>query len=227
MTEADAGTKTSPRRGRTRLWVPLVPVFLALSASSTAHAWDGWGLGVGTGFGVHQSSSPNNAGDSMFVADINVRARFLWVLGLDLRFNMQDESTVALDDMAQYTARYRTSAMLYVVPTPVASVYVAGGIGALQGKDLLDPHADGASYHAGLGVEVPLSGRFAFDASFLLLIPGEKSLERDLDRRVDLEIAAFKASGQKIPPEVPTSVPTSDYVSASNFELMLRAMMVF
>lgn len=199
----------------------------SLAPPASAAAGDGWGLGIGTGLGVHSSSSPNNAGDSGVIADLNVRARFLWILGLDLRFNLQDDAAFTIDDAAQYAARYRTSLLLYVVPTPVASVYIGGGIGAVEGSDLLDPRAEGASYQAGLGIEVPVTPRLALDASFMMILPGEKSVERDLDRRVDLELAAYRASPTGNAPSVPTSVPTGDYVSAKNFELMLRAMMVF
>jgi len=190
-------------------------------------AGDGWGLGIGTGLGVHSSASPSNPGDSGIIADLNVRARFLWILGLDLRFNLQDDDAFTLDDSAQYAARYRTSLLLYVVPTPVASIYVGAGIGAVEGSDLLDPRAEGSSYQAGLGVEVPVSGRLTLDASFMMIMPGEKSVERDIERRVDLELAAYRASPTGNVPTIPTSVPTGDYVSPRNFELMLRAMMVF
>lgn len=212
----------------TRMQAGLFGVVLSFFAGSHAVASDGWGLAVGTGLGVHHSESPNNIGDSMMVADLNVRARFLWILGLDLRFNLeQDQQAVVLDDTAQYAARYRTTLMLYAIPTPVLSVWIGGGLGAVEGKDLLDPKAAGASYHVGLGLEVPVSERLAFDVSYLLLIPGAESLERDLDRRVDLELAAYRASGSTRLPSVPTSVPTSDYVSLSNFELLVRAMMTF
>jgi opacity protein-like surface antigen len=198
-----------------------------LATPASAAAGDGWGLGIGTGLGVHSSGSPNNPGDSGVIADLNVRARFLWILGLDLRFNLQDDDAFTLDDSAQYAARYRTSLLLYVVPTPILSVYVGGGIGAIEGSDLLDPRAEGSSYQAGLGIEVPVTARLALDASFMMIMPGEKSVERDIDRRVDLELAAYRAAPTGNVPTVPTSVPTGDYVSPKNFELMLRAMMVF
>ncbi len=199
----------------------------AFAPRTLAAAGDGWGLGIGTGLGVHSSASPNNPGDSGIIADLNVRARFLWILGVDLRFNLQDDDAFALDDSAQYAARYRTSLLLYIVPTPVASVYVGAGIGAVEGSDLLDPRAEGSSYQAGLGIEVPVTARLALDASFMMIMPGEKSVERDIERRVDLELAAYRASPSGNVPTIPTSVPTGDYVSPGNFELMMRAMMVF
>lgn len=212
-----------------RLGLSLVGVLASLSvwAGSRAHASDVFGFAVGTGLGVHQSASPNNAGDDMMLADLNVRLRFLWILGFDLRFNLQNEEAVVLDDAAQYAARYRSTLMLHVIPTSVASLWVGGGLGATEGKDLFNPRGDGSSYHAGLGLEIPVAGKLVLDASFMLLIPGEKSLERDLDRRVDLELAAYRASGSNRLPNVPSSLPTSDYVSLSNYELMLRAMMSF
>lgn len=200
---------------------------LSVAMGSRSHASDVFGFAVGTGLGVHQSASPNNAGDDMMLADLNVRLRFLWILGFDMRFNLQNEEAVVLDDAAQYAARYRSTLMLHVIPTSVASLWVGGGLGATEGKDLFNPRAAGSSYHAGLGLEIPVAGRFVLDASFMLLIPGEKSLERDLDRRVDLELAAYRASGNNRLPNVPSSLPTSDYVSLNNYELMLRAMMAF
>lgn len=204
-----------------------VVMSLSVAMGSRSHASDVFGFAVGTGFGVHQSASPNNTGDDMMLADLNVRLRFLWILGFDMRFNLQNEESTVLDDAAQYAARYRSTLMLHVIPTSVASLWIGGGLGATEGKDLFNPRAAGSSYHAGLGLEVPVAGRFVLDASFMLLIPGEKSLGRDLDRRVDLELAAYRASGNNRLPNVPSSLPTSDYVSLSNYELMLRAMMSF
>lgn len=213
---------------------PLAALALSLLPfDARASSSDGWGIGIGTGFGFHSSSSPDNPGDSGPIADLNVRARFLWILGLDLRFIFhvghigQDSEPVTLDEAAQYAARYRTSLLLYVLPTPAASLYIGGGFGATDGADLLSPTAPGTSYQVGLGLEVPLSSRLALDASFMMLIPGQRSIERDIERRVELELAAYRAAPSTKPPEPPDDLPASDYITPSNFELMVRAMLVF
>ncbi|MCA9518943.1 MAG: outer membrane beta-barrel protein [Myxococcales bacterium] len=200
---------------------------LALGGAARAGTGDGFGFGVGTGLGVHSSSSPDNAGDSGVIGDINLRARFLWMLGLDLRFNLQDEAAVTVDDGPQYAARYRTTALVYVVPTDVVSVYLGGGIGAVKGSELLSTGAAGSSYHAGIGAEWYVSDLVALDASFMMIIPGWRSVERDVERRADLEIARYKANPSGGTPTVPSDLPIGDYVSLNNFELMVRGMIVF
>ncbi|MFT7583364.1 MAG: hypothetical protein ACI9MR_005051 [Myxococcota bacterium] len=216
---------------QTRTWwgrgVLIVAALALAGPASLAETGDGWSFGVGTGLGVHASESPDNAGDSGVVGDINLRGRFLWVLGLDMRFNLQDEDAYKSDDTPQYAAKYRTTALIYVVPTDIVSVYLGGGIGATDFGDLLSTGAEGSSYHAGFGAEFYVSERFAIDASFMLLIPGWRSVERDVNRRAELEIAAFQANPSSTLPDVPDDLPIGDYVSGDNFELMVRAMMVF
>jgi len=174
-------------------------------------------LGVGTGLGIHKAQV-GEGGDSetAFVNHLNVRVKALHYLGLDLAYDMANDRdrVVAAEGEPQYAATTRMSLLVYPYAADKVALYLGVGVGATRFAELFGFEGAGNSYQAGLGLEAYLDAHVAVDASFYLLAPGVRSVEDNIEARVDRAVAARDTNA-----EVPS---WTDYVSLGNHEFMVR-----
>ena len=188
-------------------------------------------VSVGTSLGVSTYDTPASA-ETSAVAELSVRLRGLYALGMDLSVNLAG-GTQASDQIPAYRHLLRLSGLLYVVPLSEVSVYLLGGMGAGDAGDLMDPDGATTSYHAGIGLEVPVYDHIVVGAEYLMVVPGVRSVEASLERR--FSVLRQQITGMGLPPESASALyeaefggeTAGDYVGPRNFELRLSARYVF
>ncbi|MCB9728325.1 MAG: outer membrane beta-barrel protein [Deltaproteobacteria bacterium] len=202
---------------------------LAAPASATSNSWAT--LGIGTGLGVLRSAQPEAAAGTSVVSNINMRLKLLRFIGLDLTYAYvsQDDAHEEL----QFGARLRATALVYLIPAKRIGLYVGAGVGARSFKDLASLTAASNSYHVGSGLEVHVSPHVTIDGSFFMVVPGYASIERDVTRRALSEFEAVEndpAQAQDLQSARAAAggdINVSNYISPSNFEIILRGMFYF
>ncbi len=184
-------------------------------------------LGVGTGVGVLHAGQPDELATSTFVNQANVRLKALWLLGVDMSADLtHDPGLTQPDEALQFAAKLRMTGLLYAIPTEKVGLYLGVGVGGNDVGELFTVTGDGNSYHAGLGLEVNLTEHFSVDASFYVVIPGVRSIERHVERLAlsSVEGAPGGAGWAGATDLSPTSeeATVGDFVNLRNFELMIR-----
>lgn len=181
-------------------------------------------LGVGSGLLVAQSVQPGYAPESSIGADLNLRLKLFDTVAVDVRMRVVDDPRPAPAEptgLLVFDAPWRLNAMLYPVPADAVRIYLAVGLGGQDPSELVTIDAPGNSYHLGAGLELPLNDHFSLDAAFYLVAPGQRSIRADLDVRGAAAIDEAVNRGQ-----APETVPgIDDYISASNFEVSVRALL--
>jgi hypothetical protein len=170
-------------------------------------------LGLGQSLGVSHVKPVSGGTANNVVTEFNMRLRMLAVLGVDFNYNMSGEQTVGHGE--SYSSNYRLSALLYLVPTSVMSLYLSAGAGASELSSLTESDLLNKSYHGGGGLEVYIGSHMSLAAEFLMLIPEvEQIVVSQQALRVD---ASARPTGASLvdAPEV------SDYITPENFQLSL------
>lgn len=195
-------------------------------AAMTSHG-DAWAsgssevtLGVGAGIGIHKAGNPDEAANTAFVNQANLRFKFLYVLGLDYAYDFsRDQQLVEPDpNDLHYAAKMRLTALLYPYNGEQIGFYVGLGLGGGKLGDLGRTDAPANSYHSGLGFEFHVSEHFSIDTSFMLVAPGRRSVENVAVARVEAALAAGDAEAiDEI--EAPG---IDDFISLKNHEFMVR-----
>ena len=113
-----------------------------------------------------------------------------------------------------YSSNLRASALLYVVPTSVLSLYLSAGAGASNFSSLTSDSATNKSYHGGAGMEIYVGKHIALSTEFLMLIPQvDKIVVSQKPLRID-EMGSLD-TGSMTGPNI------ADYISPKNFQLTL------
>jgi len=167
-------------------------------------------LGLGSSVGVAHVKPVTGGTENSVVSEMNVRLRLLTVLGADFNYNVAGENSVGHGE--SYTANVRFSALLYVVPTSVASLYLSAGAGASDFSTLTDSGVSEKSYHGGGGLEIYAGDHMSLTTEFLMLVPEvSKIVVSQQPLRVD------ESGHLSMPPSQGPSI--SDYISAENFQV--------
>jgi hypothetical protein len=180
---------------------------------------------------VLRSAQPNAGAQTSFVSNVNLRLKLVRFLGADITYAYvsQDDAREEL----QFGARLRATALIYLIPAKRIGLYVGAGIGARSFKDLASLTASSNSYHVGSGLEVHVSKHVTIDASFFMVVPGYASIERDVERRALSEFEEIQNDPSRaqdldaLRASAADGISVSNYISPSNFELILRGMFYF
>jgi len=167
-------------------------------------------LGFGQSVGVAHVMPVNGGTNNSIVSEMNLRLRMLTVLGFDFNYNVAGEQSVGNGEV--YASNYRMSALLYLVPTDVMSLYLAAGAGASEMGDLTSSEMTDKSYHGGGGLELYVGDHLALNTEFLMLVP---------------EVSRIVVSKQPLSVDETGNVDwssadepgVSDYVSSDNFQV--------
>lgn len=191
-------------------------------------------VGVGAGVGYRNAAGPGEVAGMEFINQATVRLKMLWVFGADLSVDLAHDPalTEADPNKLRYAAKMRMTALFYPIPTDVFGLYLGAGVGAGRVGELFSVTSPGNSYHAGGGVEVHVNNHFTIDASFYMIIPGYSSVRNHVEQ-LALKIADETASDIANGGAAPTSIDdldlpdltVGDYITPTNYELMIRIML--
>lgn len=167
-------------------------------------------MALGPSIGITHVMPITGGENNALVSEINVRLRALTILGLDFNYNLAGEKTLGKGEV--YNSNYRLSALLYVIPTKVFSVYLLAGAGGSSLDNFNLDVANDKSYHGGAGLELYVGKHFALSTEFLMLIPAfsrvaisQQPLMLDEYGRVNMDSASGPNFG--------------DYINAENFQV--------
>ncbi len=167
-------------------------------------------LGGGPTVGLSHVLPVTGGSTNVVISEMNVRLKMLRVLGFDLNYNMAGETELGHGEV--YSSNLRASALLYVVPTSVLSIYLSAGAGASNFNSLTSDSATDKSYHGGAGMEIYVGKHLALSTEFLMLIPQvDKIVVSQKPLRVD-EMGSLD-TGSMTGPNV------ADYINPKNFQL--------
>ncbi|MBT9560826.1 MAG: hypothetical protein IV100_32680 [Myxococcales bacterium] len=195
-----------------------ISLVVAAAAAGPARAdnYQLFSAGVGTTLGGSHVAAPSGRTESSFSSELSLRMRAVYVLGLDFAYAPIDGSTRA--DGLVFGNALRLSALLYVVPTEWVQIYGKVGLEADDFAGLFTIEDNSNAYHAGGGMEVPVTDNWVLSLEFLMLIPGVASVENHVGASVEEQIARVRTAGEAALAE--SAIPeVSDYVSGANFRL--------
>lgn len=188
---------------------------VATPMQAAADATDLFTAAVGTQLGVSHGTQLDSSSDDRFVSELLVHVRLVRVLGLQFNFNAAAES--ADGDSLVFHSRLRLAAQIFVVPLDEVGIYLTGGLGADNFKDLASLTAESNSYQAGLGAEVYIDEHFTIAAEYLMVIPGLRSIQQTVLSHA-LKEGALTEEGAGETIGTPTSYEASDFISPGNFQ---------
>jgi hypothetical protein len=198
---------------KTNTWMAIAAaavMTLALGNEARADSTSLLTMGLGSSVGLAHVVPVTGGSVNDVVSELNVRIKMLKVLGFDFNYNFAGENEVGHGEV--YASSLRASALLYVVPTQVVSVYLAAGTGSSEFTDMFKASATKRSYHGGGGMELYVGRHLALSTEFLMLVPqvdrvviSSQPLKVDAAGSVDL-------SSVKTP-------SVTDYISADNFQV--------
>jgi hypothetical protein len=183
-----------------------------LTASPAQAASTSWlTLGGGPTVGLAHMLPVTGGSTNAVISEMNVRLKMLKVLGFDFNYNMTGEKQVGHGEV--YASNLRASALLYVVPTSILSVYLSAGAGATNIGNLTSSSATNKSYHGGAGMEIYVGKHLALSTEFLMLVPQvSKLVVSQQPLRID-EMGSLDTGSIAGGPAV------SDYINPKNFQL--------
>ncbi len=209
----------------------ITPVIVALAlytapwVSSEAHAGSQslltLGIGAELGYGQYNPNSNDPMGG--FIAELTARVRLFRILGVQFSYNL----TGAIDtgDLS-FSSKYRLTGILYLLPNRRVSVYVMGGVGARDIREIISVTGATNSYHLGAGIEVYFGRRFAISLEYCWIVPGYASMEQS----VQAEIDSARPTISDVPEGESATVPLGyslpeinvmDFLDAGNFQATL------
>lgn len=181
-------------------------------------------LGFGAELGLSRSNQPGLDSDYGFLAEITARLRLFRFLGASFSYNLGSASGAG---ELSFSSKFRLTGLLYLYPGERASVYVIGGFGSRDIRDIVDLHGATTSYHIGAGIEIYLGRRFAFHADYLWVIPGSASIHQTIDSHTEETVQALEAEAMGVEPAAtPAQTPRpavsfSDFLDAGNFQITI------
>jgi len=168
--------------------------------------------GVGTNLGFTRVMPVTGGSENGFINELNLRIKMLKVLGFDFNWNTTGENSVGHGEV--YASNIRATALLYLVPTDVLSLYVGVGAGASDFSNLFSFEGSNYSYHAGLGLEIYVGKNVALTGEYMLLVPQvNKVVVSTQPLRLD-ESGSVDWSNAHTP-------SVSDYISFDNFQVTM------
>ncbi|MBM4353393.1 MAG: hypothetical protein FJ109_06285 [Deltaproteobacteria bacterium] len=198
---------------KTQTWTMMAAaalVVLGLGNEARADSTSLLTMGLGSSVGLSHVVPVTGGSVNDVVSELNVRIKMLKVLGFDFNYNMAGENPVGHGEI--YASSLRASALLYLVPTRVVSVYLAAGTGSSEFTDMLKASASKRSYHGGGGMELYIGRHLALSTEFLMLVP-------QVDRVV-VSSQPLKVDGNGSLDLSSLKTPTvKDYISADNFQV--------
>lgn len=158
-----------------RLHPLALAVLLSVFAPATGEARSFHLLDIGAradlGF---TGSTEASAGDMRVAPELGLRIDVLWIFAVEATWKPVDLRTSA----TSVDARFRASALLYMVSTDPLDLYLKVGVGAMDASHLIDLHAEDGSVHAGLGLEIQVSRQVALGLELLLISDGLTRVEQ-------------------------------------------------
>lgn len=169
-------------------------------------------LGGGPTVGLSHVLPVTGGSTNVVVSEMNLRLKLLRVLGFDLNYNMTGEQELGHGEV--YSSNLRASALLYVVPTSVLSLYLSAGAGASSFNSLTSDSATDKSYHGGAGMEIYVGKHLALSTEFIMLVPQvDRIVVSQQPLRVD-EMGSLDTGSISGP-------NLSDYISPKNFQVTM------
>jgi hypothetical protein len=188
-----------------------------LALPPRASALDFGGVGLGTQLLVVDGEEGAAAG-----LGLNVRTRFLWVLGLEMTLaNVQSSEAV------WGATPYRAALLVHAVQHPAFHLYLSPGLAGERFGDAFNPVGDTTWYRVGGGLEFRLVEGLRLGAELHWTIPSQTVLERYVDENQDRLLADYLESygASARPPRSIADVSTSqllDVLPLDRFEFAVN-----
>ena len=209
-----------------RLMLALAVVILLLTSPAfTADARADSQSLITLGFGVELGASrnlplENDEHETRFVGELSARLRLFRYLGCAFAYNLANAENPG---ELSFRSKFRLTAFIYFLSTRRVGVYLMGGMGSRDVRDVVAPTGATTSYHAGLGLEIYVGRRFAFHAEYMWLVPGYASMRDAMNRRIDDAIAevedAEQPSAVLAMQQAEPELTFTDFLDAGNFQL--------
>jgi hypothetical protein len=198
------------RSTRRTLLVGLALVGL-LALPARASALDFGGVGLGTQLLVVDGEDGAEAG-----LGLNLRTRFLWVMGFELSL-----ANVESSEAVWGATPYRTSLLIHAVQSEYFHLYLSPGLAGERFGDAFNPVGDTTWYRVGGGVEVRLVQGLRLGADLHWTIPSQSVLERYIDENRDRLLADYiAAAGPNFRPPRSAADVTQGLSTSELFDLI-------
>lgn len=176
-------------------------------------------LGGGVELGLGRFTQPDEEAGYAFIAEISVRLRLLRFLGVAFSYNAANGDG---SGQLSFESAFRLTALLYLLPTRWVSIYVAGGLGSMDIRDVVDVMGASTSYHLGVGLEVYIRNHFAIFADYLWIVPGYASMEATIQGRLeDTAAQALSVGEAPTAEEVLPALSFWDFLDAGNLQVTI------
>jgi hypothetical protein len=134
---------------------------------------------------AYGGSIDNALGHDLRVSpELGLRVDLLWYLGAEMTVKPIDFATAGAPGV---DARFKASALLYLITMEKFDFYVKGGVGSMDATHLFSFSASDASLHAGVGIDVRITDSIAVAVEGLAVQEGL--------RRIFDSAAVLAASG--------------------------------
>lgn len=206
------------RAERRRRWLTALVVSMAVlgaGVGAQAGPTDMVTGSVGTSFGLTNSTQLNSDAGQRFVSEIQLRGRFVQVLGLELTYN--PAATGASNSALVFDSQFRLAGQIFFLPLDFMSAYLSFGVGANNMGELFSIAGDGNSYHAGVGTEFYVWDNLAVGAEWLMIVPGVRSIQKTVVTHA--LTAAFPGDDAAEPAVDVNNLSPWDFVNPKNFQL--------
>lgn len=178
-------------------------------------------IGIGAEVGWGRTQPLDEEYTSAFIGELTARLRIFRILGGQFSYNLANPAQTG---ELSFSSKFRLTFLLYLLPTEHLSIYVLGGLGARDIRDLGTVTGQTNSYHAGVGVEVYIGRRFAITFEYMWLIPGYSSMERVIQDRADQMRTDIEdiESGAVMPMQIEVpELSFTDFLDAGNLQFNL------
>jgi hypothetical protein len=166
---------------KNKLLLTLLLAATAATVSTTAQAREVHLLDLGFkgDLGLGGNFNQNLGHRMQSFAQIGARLDILYVFAIDLEYKPVEFTTSS----NSLDARWRASALLYLVTAPAFDVYLKGGVGATSFHRLLSSPigAPTATLHAGIGFDVQLTPQMSVGLETLIVSMSEPQIVQSYD----------------------------------------------
>ena len=201
-----------------------------LTASTASAASDSIiTAGLGTTLGANSTTQLNGQTTTSFSNELSLKVKGLYVLGFEFAYSPTDRTGSSASELI-FTNDLRLSGLLYFLPTPYVQAYAKAGIEADNFGGLFSINDPSNAYHVGGGIDVNITENIVIGIEWLVLIPGKRSVETQVNDYIDEETrrAEQLARAGQIPTDIGADAPgVGDFLSASNFRLNIGARYYF
>lgn len=138
-------------------------------ARAEQHSWVTLGIGSHTVVGHTSGFTPTASGSTAIGQGIELRFRFLKILGVELAYDLTSDGWRA--DLNVPTASLKMSALISPIVTKRFAFFLIAGLGAITIPDLFSVSGETTSYHVGSGFEVGVTKHWILSGDVRFNVP--------------------------------------------------------